>query len=327
MKKVLRFLLIFVMIALVAGCAKEEEEKKEAAPKDTPLQTLVKNFNRQAEIEKTTLYDKNNVKIELTDMKISDKEVTLNLKLTNDNDTELSFVSGNSYNQNSINGYMIDCAYMETEVEPNDNEEYEMKLDLESLSEKGITEIADISLGFTISATDSASKFKEINTGAINVKTSLAENYDYTKNVYEEFLNNDFAKVFASEVLYYSDEIYSDSSLDAKSFAIIKDEEKVYALLEVNNKAKNELEVWAKNVSLNDEVVEDSSVWLENVNTASTLIAKFDITSLIEDYEGETELSPLSKFKFTLSYGKTSNKADKTKDITIDLSEKNINIK
>ena len=326
MKKTLKILFVMIMMITLVGCGNSNNG---GTTGDESLDTLLQKFDKTAQISATTLYDEKNVKIELTDLAFNDNDVTLNFKFTNNTSEELEFISGSTgYSVNAINGYMINDGYINKEVAPGETEEDTMNFDLKNIIANGIMKIADISVGFAIDASDYNSNFTKFYTGAINFKTSLADSYDYSEKSYQNFMKKGFEKAFDAKVLYFSDnQLFNNSGIEVNSLAIIEKDNEKLAFLEVKNNNSNEINTWAKEVYFNDELVKNTSAWLETINKDNTVIAVFNLSDILEDYNGNGDLSHLSKLKFTLAAGTSSNIADTTDEIEIDLSKENIAIK
>ena len=201
------------------------------------LATLKKKFDKTAEIYSTTLYDEDDVKISLNDFEIDNDGVELSFAFTNDTDETLEFVSNSSgYAVNSVNGYMISSGYMNVEVEAGQTESETMTIDLAELITNGISKIADINVGFSISASDYDSNFETIYTGAIKLESSLADSYDYSENLYQKFMKNGFEKALNSKILYYSDnQLLENDNIEVNSFAIVEANDKLAAMVEIKN--------------------------------------------------------------------------------------------
>lgn len=82
------------------------------------------------------------------------------------------------YGVNAINGFMVSGGYLNCEADAGESIDEEMSFDYEELILLGMKEIADIRVGFTISDED----FNNIYTKPVQIKTSLADSYDYSKN-------------------------------------------------------------------------------------------------------------------------------------------------
>ena len=325
MKKTIKLLLVMVMMITLVGCGNSNNGNISG---NDSIDTLIKNFDKKAKVSSTTIYSGNNVEIELTDFSISDERVELEFDFTNNTDEELEFLSGSTgYSVNSINGYMINDGYVSVDVEPGETESDTMYIDLRNLIANGIMKIADISVGFNIDASDYDSDFDEFYTGAVNLKTSLADSYDYSENVYQNFMKKGFEKAFDAKVLYFSDkQLLNNSGIEVNSFAVVKTDDKIAGLLEIKNTNSDEVQSWATDVYINDEEI-DTYTWNQTINEKSTAVVVFDISEFLEDYEGSADLSTLNKFKFTLKTGETSYSADTTDEIEIDLSKEKVSLK
>lgn len=108
-------------------------------------------FAPTATMEETVLVDESNVKITATGLEYTDYDVTLSLTIENNTDQDLSFRSGTSgYSCNSINGYMVDDGYLNADVTAGKKTNETVSFNVDELTLLGLTDIADIELGFSI---------------------------------------------------------------------------------------------------------------------------------------------------------------------------------
>ncbi len=290
------------------------------------LATLKKKFDKTAEIYSTTLYDEDDVKISLNDFEIDNDGVELSFAFTNDTDETLEFVSNSSgYAVNSVNGYMISSGYMNVEVEAGQTESETMTIDLAELITNGISKIADINVGFSISASDYDSNFETIYTGAIKLESSLADSYDYSENLYQKFMKNGFEKALNSKILYYSDnQLLENDNIEVNSFAIVEANDKLAAMVEIKNVSGYEIQCWSDKIFLNDESLTEEFGWYNTINDENTLIGVIDISLYLDNYKGSSELN---KIKFTIGTGESSYETETSDEIEVDLSKEKINLK
>lgn len=227
MKKSLAMLLAAVLLLLPA-CGPETsagntpsaspvEQTEAAAETDAPVPSdnysnnsrLTGEFNPSAAIEETVLVDESDVKITATGIKYTVYAVKLDLTIENNSSQNLSFYAGTlGYSCNSVNGYMVDDGYLNTSVGPGKKSNETVSFDANELTLLGLTDIADIELGFNI--TDD--NFKDyLKTGPRQLKTSLADSYDYTADTYRQAItDSDVAKQVGLTVAHHSEDVPFD---------------------------------------------------------------------------------------------------------------------
>ena len=152
-------------------------------------------FALQATMEETVLVDEKDVKITATALQGTSNQVELSLAIENNSDTDLSFLSGTmGYSCNSVNGYMIDDGYLNVDVVAGKKANETIKFSVDQLELMGITDIADIEIGFHIQTSDYDTYLR---TGPRQLRTSLSDFYDYSADTYQEAINNgEFAQIY-----------------------------------------------------------------------------------------------------------------------------------
>lgn len=147
----------------------------------------LKPFATDATIEETVLMDENDVRIVATELEYGNNMVQLKLLIENNSGKDLSFVSGSlGYNCNSVNGYMVEEGYMNADVTAGNKANETVSFSMDGLRLYGITEVADIQIGFSISDAD----FNRFYSGPRQVKTSAADTYDYSGDTYKEAMSS-----------------------------------------------------------------------------------------------------------------------------------------
>lgn len=120
-----------------------EETRKPSSSEPAP------SFDPTATMEETVLVDESNVKITATALKYTAYDVKLSLTIENNSDQDLSFYAGTlGYSCNSINGWMVDDGYLNADVPAGKKANESVEFDIDELVLLGITDIADLELGF-----------------------------------------------------------------------------------------------------------------------------------------------------------------------------------
>lgn len=168
----------------------EPETEKPTKEKATEPVEEIK-MNKDAVIEETVLYDEEGLKIIAKEIAFSNSNLEIKLRLENSSDKPLSVTSNTlGYSCNAINGRMIEDGYIHAELAPGKNAIETAYIDLQELLLGGITEIAEIELGFTISDDD----YNYIYTEPFKLTTSLYEDHDPSGDSYQKAINSDYLK-------------------------------------------------------------------------------------------------------------------------------------
>lgn len=157
-------------------------------PANTPaadIGTLEKNFT--ATIEETVLLDEKDVKITAKELTYQNGYAAeLSLLLENNTDKELNFYAETlSCAMNSINGYMVPDGYISETVAAGMSANATMTFELDQLAILGITDIAEIGVGFEIQ-----NDTKDyLTTGPLVIKTDKTDSYDSSKDTFAEAMD------------------------------------------------------------------------------------------------------------------------------------------
>ena len=192
MKK--RFAILLAAVMLLSACSgtapegisssgqpgKSESGTVSARPSGgDPVQ-----FDPSATLEETVLVDESDVKITATGLKYTAYDVKLSLAIENNSDQNLSFYSGTlGYSCNSVNGYMVDDGYLNADIAAGKKSNETVSFSVDELTLLGISDIADIELGFHITA-DRYNDY--LLTGPRQLRTSIADSYDYKADTYRQ---------------------------------------------------------------------------------------------------------------------------------------------
>lgn len=162
------------------SASQAEEETSKAAQETTsaaPKQPEGATFHGTATIEPTVLVDENGIKITANDIKYANNQIQLGLTLENNTEKDISVTAGTiGYSVNSINGYMMRDGYVNADIAPGMKSNETVYFDTSELELMGITDVADIEIGFNIDDKDYNNIMK---TGPIAIKTSLADSYNF----------------------------------------------------------------------------------------------------------------------------------------------------
>lgn len=263
-------------------------------------------------IEKTVLWDANNVKItaqELNFTQLSERVsyAEVELLIENNNETSAKVIAGSQgYCCNAINGYMVFDGHFNENVRAGESITTTMKFFLGDLAVYGIGDVAEIQVGFDIEIEDG----EEIFTGPQMIKTSVAESYDPTKNTYQETLTGEALGQNTEYVLaaFIEKNVSLMEGVELVSGALVIDEDgEAQLFLEVRNNTEEELR--CNGISLD----------VNNLNVDGWDMIKYFIApgcTCVLQYEVEGYYIPYSYWE---AFGMTS--LDKI-DITLKLTDR-----
>jgi len=291
--------LMMVMVAMGMACSlmacglsgnTQDSEKTLTSKKDNFGFTLGK-FSKKATIEEKVLYDKDNVKITATNLEYGEEAANLKLKIENNSKKKLTFSAGTmGYGVNAINGFMVSGGYLNCEADAGESIDEEMSFDYEELILLGMKEIADIRVGFTISDED----FNNIYTKPVQIKTSLADSYDYSKNSknYHKAITSKAVKyTYDIDIPYFeTDEIYSSNGIKVVSEGYMKNADGDRVLfLEVQNNSENMIYFQTSDLKVNEKKLYDGTWSYDCILAGCTTLVNIDVDYGIESYAENTK--------------------------------------
>ena len=326
MKKTLALSLATILLLSACGTTASEEQSLPApspsVEQSTPAPSLEQTdepttsiqpaatgsdalFNPSATMEETVLVDESDVKITATGLKYTAYEVKASLTIENNTDQSLSFYAGTlGYCCNSINGYMVDVGYLTADVGPGKKANESVSFDIDELTMLGITDIADIEIGFSISD-DDYNDYLE--TGPRQVKTSLADCYDYATDTYRQAITDGgMAGQMGITVVCDSEEIpFDQKSVRVLSQTLVENTSgEPVLLIEVENDADDMVYASVGHVALNGLSVESGTWSTDWVSPGKRRVMSIQLDSLFdESYReifGMNEISSVS-YSFEIS--------------------------
>lgn len=170
-----------------------------------------------------------------------------------------------------------------------------INFDIAPLELYGITEIADIQVGFDIADDD----YNHIYISPRQVKTSVANSYDYGANTYAECMTSG-----ALEVAYYAEEeLYNQNGIRVVSEALITDEsgeEKM--LLEIVNDSSELVYVSSSDIGINGLMVYSATWESDSINPGTHRIMEMPISSLLDkEYWDAFGITEIGEFVLSLT--------------------------
>lgn len=312
MKKSFIMLLTAVML-LLAACGGNAAPGVSSVPSGTPSTQAAATqmpasgnppmtFPLKATLDETVLIDQNNVKITATGLTYTDYDAQLALTIENNTDKNLSFRSGTfGYNCNSVNGYMFDGGYLSADISAGKKSKETVSFRVDELTTLGLTDIADLEIGFDISDDSYDTYFQ---TGPLSMKTSLASTYDYTTDTYQNSINGGALSSLVSYTLdHFSDEILFDQRgicVTSQTLITTSDGDKVL-FLEVENTSSEQVFVTVGDFHVNGLMIQSKNFSTETINTGKRRVITAKLTNMLDNAYWEIfGLTELADITFTL---------------------------
>lgn len=319
MKKFLALLCIFVLVLTVCGCNNAEDSKSKTTSAEG--KASMGEFDTSATINEAVIYEENDVKITANKLTYTNSAAELKLTFDNNTDKDLSFICGSAnYDIISVNEVMAADGYIRCDIPAGESATDTMSFAFSDLKAYGVTCIADIITGFSISDEDYDIN---IQTGPLQIKTSLYDSYDYSINRYKEIMESGkFEKEFECVVNHFnSKEICNNSGVKISSVAVSTNKSETPVLmLEIDNQTNERMYFKIKEVSVNNNLVYESLWTTNSITPGKKYVEAFSLSNLANKYEGDfNDVSEISDISFTFEVGKTFNDTIDTQTVNISL--------
>lgn len=240
-------------------------------------------FQKTAAISETVMIDEDGVKITATGLNYSSYAVELELLIENNSTKDLSFISGSvGYCCNSVNGIMISDGYLSCDVAAGKKANAAISFSYNSLMLYGINEVADIEIGFDISDDD----YNHTYTGPRQVKTSIADTYNYDENGFQSAITSDECKnTFGYSIEHFSaEELYSENSIKVVSAALMTNKDGDRALLlEAVNSSSEQISLVTSHIGVNGLLVQNSDWSYDTINPDKSCIIDINLSDIMRD--------------------------------------------
>lgn len=311
MKKKLAMFLATAMLLLPAcgGPTSREESSSSSGQTSASVSNSVPaqsdngsivQFDPSATIEETVLVDESDVKITATGIKYTAYDVKLSLAIENNSEQDLSFYSGTlGYSCNSINGYMVDDGYLNADIAAGKKANEIVSFSVDELTLLGFSDIADIELGFSI--TDS--KYNDyLQTGPRQLKTSLADNYDYEADTYRQVLASNMPTLGFTLDSNSEEVAFDQKGIRVVSQALVTNSSGEQALLaEIENTSSDMVYVSVGNVSMNGLGVQSGTWSTDWVSAGKRRIITMNLSSMLDkSYRAFFGLADIGQITYTL---------------------------
>lgn len=240
-------------------------------------------FDPSATIEETVLVDESNVKITAIGLKYTAYEVKLSLTIENNSSQDLSFYSGTmGYSCNAVNGYMVDGGYLNADIASGKKSNETVSFSIDELTLLGFRDIADIELGFSIT-NDQYDDY--LQTGPRQVKTSIADSYDYGADTYRQAItSNALGSVLGFDVDCDSEEaVYDQKGIRVVSQTLVTNSSGEQALLvEVENTSSDMIYVSVGDVSVNGLGIQSGPWSTEWVSAGKRRVITMNLSNMLD---------------------------------------------
>lgn len=310
MRKVWMFMLTMMVVLSMAACGGSVgsnssvggAEISAVGDLDSSRSPDFGTFKKTEQIAETVLVDEDNVKITATELIYDTYTVDVELLLENNSEKDLSFVCGSSgYSCNSVNGYMIPDGYMYCNVAAGKKAYEAVGFSYDELMLYGITEIADIEIGFKIEDTN----YNRTYTGPRQMKTSIAGTFDYNRPYFQESIKSPTAQKACnySAEFFAADKLHDRDGISVLSEALIVNEYgELMLLLEIMNTTKGMVYIGIEDISVNGLVCYVPTWSLDAVNPGKRYIASIDLSSVLpETYWSALGIKNIDSVDLTLN--------------------------
>lgn len=263
-------------------------------------------FSKNATLTETVMVDEDDVKITAMGLSYNDYAAMLELTIENNSGKDLTFISGSmGYSCNSVNGYMVDDGYLNCNVANGKKANDSISFSYDGMMLYGINEIADIEIGFAIVDGD----YNHTYTGPRQVKTSMYDSHDYSKDFYQEAITSRGAmNTFAYDITCFSqDTLYDVNGIKLLSSGImINQDGETALLLELENSTKDMVYVSTSDIAINGLVV-SSSIWSSDaLNPGKRAIVDVELSSVLDsEYWGIYGIKDVGSVTLSLSQSNT----------------------
>lgn len=263
----------------------EEWNDETSAPEPDQSSAELEFSSNEATIEETVLVDNDNFRITAKGLTYGSYSVDLEVTIENKSDRNLSFVCGSlGYCCNSINGYMVDDGYLNCDINAGKKANGTINFNYDELMLRGITEIADIEIGFSISDEE----YDYTYTGPLQIKTSIADTHDYDVAYYQKAIVSDATKFKYNHSVnhFATDTIYDANGVSIVSeLLMVNKNGRTGLLLEAVNNSDDIVRIVMDNVAINGLVVSSWNRQSDVVNPGKRCIIDVNLSEMLDDYK------------------------------------------
>lgn len=239
-------------------------------------------FIDSATIEETIMVEQENVVITATSLTYTDYDVELNISIENTGEIDIDVYTNTAgYSANSVNGYMINDGYIHSTVTPGKKANETICFSKSELLVCGITEIADIEIGFGIAY---AETYDDIDLDPVRIETTDYESYDYSENYYQDIIKSGYLEdvydvcidEYNEDVIYEQNEVRIISTVQMTN----KDGEETI-FLEIVNDSEELVYFVSNTLSVNGILAYNASVSCDSINPGAHRIVDIAISNYL----------------------------------------------
>lgn len=306
-KKYLALILAALLLPVLSGMLTVQAEEDGAVTlseleSDGDFTSGISVFKKDQNIEETVLYDEGGVKIIATGINYANYEAELCVRIENNSDRNLEFLAETyGYSRNAVNGFMIENGYIGLELAPGESGEDSAGFGYNELLLHGISEIADIQIGFSISDDDN----NRIYTGPMQVKTPLAESYEYANDGYQKAISSKAMQyTYGYKVqAFAAKEAFNSGGIRILSECYMENEDGEHSLmLEVINDNDFVAHFTTRDIQMNGTLVYDSSWSYEVINPHCRTLVNIQPEDILdEDEMAEYGIEEIESIGFTVN--------------------------
>lgn len=259
-------------------------------------------FKKEQNIEETVLYEKNDVKITALGIAYGNYSADLHVRLENNSGKNLTFLAGTyGYSCNAVNGWMVEDGWLNEDVASGKSLDAEISFGYSELQIHGITEIAEIQVGFEIEDED----YNSFYTGPLSVRTPLADSYDFGNDSYREAVTSKALQLNLgySVDAFSEDEIFNSAGVRILSEIYMTNQDGEHVLiLETMNDNDVSASMATGDIKVNDTLICEGYWSYDAINPHCRAAADILLNDILDDEEwAEYGISEIHSVSFTVS--------------------------
>ena len=240
-------------------------------------------FDTSGKIEKTVLYDENNIKITANELTYSSYRAVLSLLVENNGERDITVNSGSiGFSCSAINGYMVSDGHMNCELAAKKKANETVTFDYENMQLVGINGIGELKFGFYI---EYGGEYKPMYQGYKELRTSQFDKYKDTKPSLETLANNnDLLKKYEVTKERFDKNIdYDQNGVNISSVLYAKKGEEQRLFIEYDNTSGNDVYMNLRDVSIDNLSVSSGGYSSVNIIKGCKGLETINMENLVGD--------------------------------------------
>ncbi|MBO5521976.1 MAG: hypothetical protein J5973_09930, partial [Eubacterium sp.] len=211
------------------------------------------------------------------------------------------FLAGTmGYSVNAVNGYMLTGGHLNEDISSGGSFEGSIRFQTTELLFHGITQIADIQVGFEICDND----YNRIYTGPLQVTTPLAASYDYANDGYRKAINSKALQLTYDYTVeaFAEKEAYNSGGVRILSEAYMTNTDGNRTLmLEIQNDNDFSIHLTTNDIKVNDTLIYEDAWSYAAINPACKVIEDISLDDILDEDEWtEYGIDEVETIGFTL---------------------------